>query len=351
MVQDQHDSLDGWIALGLAQLAEGDPIKAIPSFRKALALCPDHIEAHVFLGRALHLVGDITSAWDAFRWEFQPHLAEWRVFEQPQWDGSDIGGRTVLLWSNGALGDTLHFVRYAAIAAECGARVVVECAAPLVPLLARISKVHRAVARGSPLPSFDYHAPMGLLPSLPCCRTLRFTVPYLSVHQRLILKWQRLLGPHDHITIGIAWGCKYRLTRISERSAPLAAFAPLARRPNLRLVSLQLGSHASELSAQPHTVRIDRLLTESSSISDTAALILNLDLVISVDTMVAHLAGALARPVWTLLGHVPDWRWQSEGGSTYWYPTMRLFRQDRVGDWSGVVERVRDSLDSLVQTV
>jgi hypothetical protein len=202
--------------------------------------------------------------------------------------------------------------------------------------------VDDVLARRTPLPRIDVHAPLILLPGL--FRVTRETipgVPYITVEDSLVEEWRQRLGSSSERTIGIVWASG---PNPPFRSTSLQAFSALADVPNIRLVSLQHGPSARELADVSPNLRVEVFPEESRSICDTAALIANLDLVISVDTMVAHLSGALGRPTWTLLCHAPSWRWQAEGETTPWYPTARLFRQTRLNEWSDVFERVRAAL-------
>jgi hypothetical protein len=193
------------------------------------------------------------------------------------------------------------------------------------------------------------HAPFLWLPRVfhKQCQRIPASVPYISIPDALRERWQRRLGPSNHRAVGIVWASEPTQWQTRFRAASLAAFQPLGRVSGLRVISLQWGVHANELVAPPEGLQVERLLDDTCTIADTAALMLNLDLIVTVDTMPAHLAGALARPVWVLAAaRAPAW-WLSHGTGdrSDWYPTMRVFHQSRSGDWRDVMERVRTALE------
>jgi len=338
-------NLRALFGLGSVQLQLAQPQKAIPRFEAVLALDEEHAKAHQRLGWAYALAGDLERNWDEIAW-YDRRLLPNR-FEQPAWDGSSLEGKTILLWGNAGLGDAVQLIRFAQLVKQLGARVLVECHRILTPLIEHMPCVDGVVATSTPLPHFDVQA---LLASLPRIFRTNWTnipddVPYLQVANDLRESWRAKLAPTTHKTIGLVWaGGNPEDGHF--KSAPLATFAPLGQIPGIRFVSLQFGPRAIESLMPPAGLRVERLLDESCSAADTAALIMNLDLVITMDTMVAHLAGALGQPVWTLLRHAADWRWRLDGDTCSWYPTMRLFRQRQTGDWSEVVYRVREALEA-----
>jgi tetratricopeptide (TPR) repeat protein len=339
------DHLRARFALGAVLLQLGKPEEAIKLLDSALALEPHHAGARLDRGWALGLLGDLQPAWDEFRWHESHGERPRRYFEQPRWDGRPLEGRTILLWADQGLGDTIQFLRYMSLIVVHGGRVVVECDRRLVPVVSRLPNVDRAIARRMPLPAFDTHAPLTDLPRIFGTRSdsIPREVPYLTIDATLQRAWRQRLGPSGNRNIGLVWGGEPTKVDAGLKFASLAAFKPLTGLPNVRFISIQQGPPVAELLSPPAGLHIN--VQESSSIAETGALILNLDLVLTVDTMVAHLAGALGKPVWTLLRHAPDWRWLHSGDVSPWYPTMRLVRQARDRAWSGPLEQVRACLE------
>lgn len=342
------DCLTALVNLGQVCLHLAHPEEAARSLEAALRIDPYHRLAHVRLGWALDCLGDFPRAWREFRW-YQTGERR-RALEQPLWDGSALNGRTILLWADMGLGDAMRDVRCAPLVKARGGRVIVECHPDLAPLIEQSGCADRVVTTGAPVPAFDVHAPLLLLPGIMGTRrdTIPNAVPYLRVDPDLVKAWRYRLPPSEKRTIGLVWGCNPSHPLHRSRSIPLALFAALSGVPGVRFVSLQHGLQSRELVAPPPGLELLVPLDESCKIADKAALILNLDLTISVDTMAAHLAGAVGAPVWTLAPYSPaSWLWHLDGEYSSWYPTMRVFRQTRRGDWRGVLKRVRTALEQF----
>jgi hypothetical protein len=272
----------------------------------------------------------------------------------PSWDGSALDGKTILVQAEQGAGDTFQFVRYAGIVKAKGGRVVLQCQPALAPLLASCPAVKQVVARGVPLPGCDLTAPLLSLPWL--CRTTLETipseVPYLAMDPARVDSWRARLAAYPGVKVGICWQGNPKFKRDRLRSVPLASFAPLAAVAGVCLVVLQRGTGLEQIAQQKGNVNIVDLPGRSEDLAeswlDTAALIQALDLVISVDTAVVHLAGALGAPVWVALPSMPDWRWLLDRDDSPWYPTVRLFRQRKPGDWPEVFQRIAAALQHLV---
>ena len=290
------------------------------------------------------LMGDFTGGWQDFeeRWT-QPNVAA-RPLPRPRWDGSSLEGKTILVYAEQGLGDTIHFARYLPMVKARGGTVLFECQPSLARLLAGVAGADRLIPGGAPLPPYDVQVPLLSLPALfgTTLATIPAAVPYLYADPGLLEYWRRELAPVKDFKIGIAWQGSIDHPGDRYRSIPLTRFEILAQVPGTRLVSVQKGPGTEQLltGAFPIFDPGDRLET----FRDTAAVLMNLDLVITVDSAVAHLAGALGVPVWVLLPFTPDWRWLLERSDSPWYPTMRLFRQRRFGDWEDVFERVAANL-------
>jgi hypothetical protein len=272
-----------------------------------------------------------------------------RDFAQPQWRGEeDLRGRTILVHAEQGLGDTIQFARYVPLLAQAGATVILEAPPALCSLLARLPGVAGIMRRGEPLPGFDLHCPLLSLPLAfgTDAGSIPSAVPYLSAAPEQIARWrERLPVSTTRRTIGLAWSGSAANPNDRRRSIPLADLAPLiAAAAGSRLVSLQKdmrSADAATLTTWPAIVPLGERLRD---FDDTAALISCLDLVVTVDTAVAHVAGALGKPVFIMLPFAPDWRWLAEGDDTPWYPTARLFRQTQRGQWGDVVQRVAAAL-------
>jgi len=357
--------------LGAALKHRGQYSEALASFERALRLNPDFGGARWNRALLWLLLGDFQRGWPEYEWRWtQPNFVR-RHFSQPLWDGSALDGRTILLHAEQGLGDTLQFIRYVPLVRQRGGKVFVECQPSLLRLLANLPGVDHLLARGCPLPGFDVHAPLGSLPGILGTElaTIPATVPYLHADSALVEHWKSRKSEvgsrkseHLHLTsdirhrtsdflVGIAWQGNPAYGHDRQRSIPLTHFARLARVEGIQLISLQKGPGTEQLPGQFPVLDLGNGLDEASGpFMDTAAVVMNLDLVISSDTAVPHLAGALGVPVWVALPLVPDWRWLLEREDNPWYPTMRLFRQTRYGEWDDVFERLTREVKSLVAT-
>jgi Flp pilus assembly protein TadD len=339
--------------LGIALAALGRPREAIAAYREALRLSPDFPDAHNNLGYALLLVGDFEQGWEEheWRWRMQNMAPGVRDFAAPPWRGEPLEGRTLLLHAEQGLGDTLQFCRYASIIARQG-RVVLEVQPPLARLASRMAGVAAVVARGETLPPFDAHLPLLSAPRALRTRleTIPAHTPYLEPDPAEAAAWRARLAALPGPRVGLVWAGASRdgvpaLAAIdARRSAPLAALAPLAEVAGVSFVSLQKGAPAGEATEPPAGLILHDFTADLDDFADTAALIANLDLVISVDTSVAHLAGAMGKPIWLLNRYDTCWRWLLGRDDSPWYPSLRQFRQTAPGDWPDVIERVRDAL-------
>jgi Flp pilus assembly protein TadD len=341
--------------LGLIRMERGAFREARLLWEEAIQLDSKLAHARVNLAQLALLQGEFLRSWELFewRWQVREERPEPRSFDQPAWDGSPLNGRTILLHAEQGLGDTIQFVRYAPLVQERGGIVVLELPRALVPLLQGCTGIDRVVSLGTELPRFDFHAP---LMSLPCIfktnvDTVPAVVPYLAPETKRVAAWKSELDALPGLKVGIVWQGNPRHRNDRVRSVPLAQFAPLARLPGVRLIALQKGPGRQQLPAfmAEHLVTDwgERLDATTGSLTDAAAVLMGVDLLISVDTALAHLAGALARPVWVALPFVPDWRWLLDRDDSPWYPTMRLFRQTSPGDWQGTFARIAQEVPQL----
>ncbi len=337
--------------LGLAWQQQGDLEAAIACHRRALAIQPDNPGTHYNLAEALLTRGDWDEGWREYEWRWRTrHMAPGvRGFTQPVWRGEPAAGKTLLLHGEQGLGDSLQFCRYAPLTALLGLRVVVEVPAPLVRLLRGLEGVAEVIARGGPLPDFDFHCPLLGLPLAFGTRldTVPATLPYLHADPAQTAAWRaRIDGPG--ITVGLAWaGNPYLHSPVKalvdrRRSLPPDRLAPLFEVPGVHFVSLQKDGPKA-----PSAFALTDVMDEMTDFADTAALAATLDLVISVDTAVAHLAAALGKPVWLLNRFDSCWRWQRGRDDSPWYPRLRQFRQPVPGDWETVIARIAAELRAL----
>jgi tetratricopeptide (TPR) repeat protein len=346
--------VDAHWARGAALMAENRAGEAVAALDAALRLNPDHPNSHFGRGMAYLLLGDLGTGFPEYEWRAKCKEAGPRAIPGPVWDGSPLGGRTVLLHAEQGLGDTIHFVRYASVVKKKGGTVIVECQPALTRLLARTAGIDRLIAQGSPLPDYDVHASLLSLPSI--LRTTSATVPadipYVTADERLVERWRQELDAVPGFRIGISWQGSPEHERDRFRSISLREFAPLAQVERVRLLSLQKGYGSEQLREFVGRFAVidwtDRLDEAAGPFMDTAALMKSLDLIITSDTANAHLAGALGVPVWVVLPFNPDWRWQLDREDSPWYPTMRLFRPRVRTGWQDVIQRVASELQKLV---
>ncbi len=339
------DQVNAHTNLGLALQAQGRMDEALASFRRALALDPAHGESHWKYSLALLLSGQFAEGWAEYEWRpgrkaaFSPEFD----FDSALWDGSDLQGQEILLYDEQGLGDAIQFIRFARMVSARGGRVVLQCKPQLVRLFGSAAGIDQFAGADGEKIGFDVLAPLGSLPHLLKidAGTIPADGPYLAAEEDIVSAWEsRLGGGRDGFRVGIAWqgSTTYALDR--GRSVPLGCFEPLSKIPGVRLISLQKHDGLDQLGDLPPDMIVETLGGDfeagSDAFIDTAAVMMNLELVITSDTAVAHLAGALGRPVWVALRSSPDWRWMLDRGDSPWYQTMRLFRQGTPGEWEGV---------------
>lgn len=344
------DYVGALCTLGLIRHEQGEYEEALRVYDRALALDRKHATTRANRATLLLLLGRMEEGWREYewRWRAEGFTTRARDFGKPLWDGSDLAGRTILIHAEQGLGSAIQFVRYAPLVAACRGRVILECQPPLARLFASLigGGVEAVVQKGEPLPDFTVQVPLMSLPRLlgTTLTTIPNHVPYLAVEEQLRAFWRERLAHLPKPRVGVVWAGNPAHANDRNRSLPVRLLAPLFARPGVSFVDLQVGAAASEAAQLPQGVLAKP--GELGDFADTAAIMADLDLVISVDTAAAHLAGALARPVWLLLPFVGEWRWLEERTDTPWYPTMRLFRQQRPGDWEGVVDAVGDALEA-----
>jgi tetratricopeptide (TPR) repeat protein len=339
--------------LGLAFIMQGKFKEAEAPFQEALRIQPDYYSAHWNRALLWLLQGDFKRGWDEHEWRWRDPKTPPRPFVQALWQGEALSGRTILLHAEQGLGDTLQFVRYVPQVKARGGIVLVEVQPALVRLLSRCPEIDRVIAQGEPLPPFDVHAPLFSLPRILETTSLEripAAVPYLEADPGLVEFWRQRLESLPGMRVGIAWQGSPTYRGDRWRSVPLRHFAALAEVRGVSLISLQKGPGSEQLAQMPGlAVELADLDVTSGAFMDTAAVMKNLDLVITSDTAIPHLAGSLAAPTWMAVPYAPDWRWLLEREDSPWYPTMRLFRQRRPQDWDDVFTRIKAALEERVR--
>ena len=325
--------------------------EALASCNEAIRIAPEFPTGHWNLALILLLLGDLHLGFVSYLWRWRTETFQVikRNYPQPVWLGeSSVSGKTVLLHAEQGLGDTLQFARYAKLVADQGAHVVFEVEPALFDLFQTLPGVSTLIRQGDPLPEFDVYCPLLSLPV--ACKTSLMTVPhdvpYLGVSEAKHAYWARLLGPKTQPRVGLVWSGSATHKADHLRSIPLdqlLAFLP----DGFQYISLQKEVRASDLAALD-AFPLQHFGDQLSSFSDTAALCALMDVVISVDTSVVHLSGALGCTTWVLLPHLPDWRWLLERNDSPWYPSARLYRQAKIGDWTSPLELIRADLQSRI---
>jgi tetratricopeptide (TPR) repeat protein len=349
----QRDLAEAWCNRGDALHELSRLEDAVASFDKAIALRADFAEAHFGRSLSLLMLGRYAEGFREHEWrKRRSSVPAGRSFRQPPWLGErDIAGRTLFIPSELYLGDMVQFCRYALLAAARGAKVVLAVQRPLRSLLGSLGPDIVLIEHDETPPGFDAYCPVLSLPLAfgTTLETVPAPIPYLHAEADRIAEWNRKIGERG-LKIGICWqGSADRLDL--DRSFPVTAFAPLSRLPHVRLISLQTGSGLEQLADLPEGLNVEHFDDTSDSglrpFVVLAAMMANLDLVITTDTVVAHLAGAMGRPAWVVLKQIPDWRWGQQADTTPWYPTLRLFRQKKSGDWTRVFDAIHNALQAL----
>jgi tetratricopeptide (TPR) repeat protein len=338
------DYAEAWAEMGTLRLSERRHREALACFDEALRRKPDLPIAHLDRAIALLAEGEIAEGWKEYEWRLKCFDRPPRGLAYPAWRGEPAEGKTVLLFAEQGLGDTIQFVRYAEMVAAHGARVVVDAQPRLTSLLARARGVEAVVSREEELPRFDLAAPLLSLPRVFGTTPDRIPahVPYLWAAPDKVAAWRSRLGKRNGVRVGLCWRGNPDHSYDRYRSTTLAALEEPARLPQVEWISLQLGALARPEAERAGWLR--QVLPDDSDIEDLAAVMEILDVVVSVDSMPAHLAGALGRPCLVLLSYAADWRWQSEAQTSGWYPTLRLFRQKQPLDWSAPVAELAETL-------
>lgn len=340
---------EAWCNLGVVYHARNQLNQADEYYRYAQDLNPEITKVRMNRGMIALTRGDFRTGWQEYEWRWERAPMQRRDFDAPQWIGQRLEGQRVLLHAEQGYGDTLQFLRYLPMVQAFGGEVLLEVQPRMQRLARALPGVAAVFAQGEPLPEFDCHLPLMSLPTVlgTTLETVPANVPYLVVPEEARAKAAELDWARDGLRVGLVWqgNTTFLHDGYRYRSADLAQLAGLLEVKGAHFYSLQIG--APEAAAARATGKIFDLSDATKDMADTAAQIEHLDLVISVDTSVLHLAGALGKPTWVLLPYTADWRWMLERADTPWYPTMRLYRQQQPGQWAPVVEAVRGALDAF----
>jgi len=349
-IQLKPDSLDANHNLGNVLRAQGRLAESAASYDRAVAIEPGRAQAHLSRAMAWLQMGDFERGWAEYEWRLQ--CAEYAIpdLQRPLWNGGSLVGRTILLYADHGFGDSLQFIRYASLVTERGGRVIAACQKPIARLIASCPGIDAVFAEGELLPEFDVYAPLMSLPRIfgTTLASVPASIPYLTPGTSLVMHWRHELDPSVGFKVGIAWQGNPRYRRDRQRSVPLACFEPLARVKGVQLYSLHKGFGIEQLAE----VQSRFLVTDLGSrcdLTEAAAVMKSLDLVIAPDTALAHLAGAVGVSVWVALSFAADWRWLVERTDSPWYPTMRLFRQKTWGQWDEVFDRMAATLRKMIE--
>jgi tetratricopeptide (TPR) repeat protein len=336
--------------IGFQLILMGKPHKALTPLLAALKSDPGDGDVHWFLSHAYLILGDYDKGWKEYEWRWKKMDSSLAIrgLQQPLWTGDLFKDKTILLWSEQGFGDTLQFIRFARQVKARGGKVLLECQPTLRRLLQRTDGIDIFIDQGEALPDFDLQCPLLSLPKIlgTTVETIPSMIPYVHVDPSAIDYWKEHVEGEEGFKVGLVWSGNPIHEDDRNRSLDPELIQPLFRLSEVKFFSLQKGQAAAEAAALP-LKDLSILLTDFEK---TAGLIEKLDLVITVDTSVAHLAGALGKEVWTLLPFSPDWRWLLNRPDSPWYPSMKLFRQTKPGDWKTVIKKVVQELSIVIKT-
>jgi tetratricopeptide (TPR) repeat protein len=358
-LQKKPDLVGALYNFGFTLKKLGHIDQAITIYKKVITLKPDYALAHFSLGLTYLSLGDFDRGWLGYEWRWAAYGEKQLEFTQPHWDGSDLHSKRIYIYAEQGLGDTFQFIRYLDLLKKNGAYVIFHTQSPLKHILQLCPYIDELVTFQDPLPTFDYHISLMSLPLVFNTRveTIPANIPYLYADETLVEEWRQKLSSDAHFKIGICWQgnanyeTSYLRHTVATKSCNVEYFNILTSIPNVTFYSLQKMHGLDQLKKSPYIQTFGSAFDEEHGrFMDSAALIKNLDLVISIDTSIGHFAAALGIPTWILLPEPSDWRWMQTRTDTPWYPNVRLFRQPTGGDWDGLMHTVARALREYIST-
>jgi Flp pilus assembly protein TadD len=337
---------DAYNNLGNALRAQGQLARSVSYYDQALRLNPDHPLVHLSRALSWLQMGDFERGWPEYEWRLRCKEYAIPAFRQPRWDGSPLQGQSILLYAEYGFGDAIQFIRYAPHVGEQGGRVILACKKPIARLMAACLGVEQVVTEGELLPEFAVYAPLMSLPLVfgTTLSSVPARVPYIAIDAELKSRWSAEIGSPNAFRIGVVWQGNPEYRQDAERSFRLAQLEGIARIPGVQLLSFQRVFGLEQLREVEGRFSVLDVGGKTADFMDIAAALQSIDLVIAPDTSIAHLAGALGVRVWVALASAPDSRWLEGRPDSPWYPSMRLFRQKRPGDWDEVFGQMASEL-------
>jgi tetratricopeptide (TPR) repeat protein len=341
--------------IGFVKIEYGQLDEAFHYFDKAIETDPDYVEAYFNKARAYLLQGDFENGWEFYEWRIKRKDFGSRRFLKPRLANQDAAGKTILVYTEQGLGDAIQFIRYLPLLREKGCRIVFECNKILIPLFSGLDWFDAIIPQttdAEPQAEYDYQIPLLSLPYYfkTNISTIPGGVPYVNVYNETVEKWGKIINADKNFKVGIVWAGNPGHIRDHDRSCKITDFLPVFNTNGVSVFILQKGEAAKQVKdiLAPYTDMNRYGFDSEGTFYDIAAIIKNLDLVITVDTSIAHLAGALNKPVWTLVTYTPDWRWMLNRNDTPWYPSMKIFRQPEAGNWKAVFNNIKEELTKMI---
>ena len=343
------------IELATRHQQEGRFDVAADIYRQMIDHDPENPTLHLCLGQVLLLIGEFDAGWREYEWRWVLFAEERPDYPMPKWQGEELDGKVIFVHGEQGYGDNIQFIRYAPMVAQKGGRVVIGSPPGLMPLLSTAEGIEAIVEPNEPIPPFETHIPLASLPHVLRTRleTIPGGVPYLRAENSRVEAWKQRFSRNDRLNVGICWQANPKFAADRFRSVNLRQFEPLLRVPGVDFYGLQILHGREQMSELPKDVNFEdigeELYSETSVLTEAAAAFEALDLIVTVDTAICHLAGALGRPTWVAISLVPDWRWLMGRDDSPWYPTIRLFRQVSHGGWDDVFRRLAKALTHMIE--